>query len=214
LTESPTILDAKPAAKILDATAANRRIWDVRESPNIIWLDIEPELEITPDIIIDCTKTDFPDNYFFTIFFDPPHQWGDKTADQIYTCRNKKEHDAFMKKWGFKQFKKVPTYYGTDKYKTRTQLLSFIHKAQKEFYRILSINGMLWVKWCDARIPLGKILPFFKDWHEMMRLEIGSKKQTLSESQTYWILFMKDPNPMKTLDLADYMTKDAQEGDT
>lgn len=205
--ETTPISEIKPEARVLDATAANRRIWSTRESPNILWIDIDPELEIKPDVVIDCTKTSFPDDYFFTIFFDPPHMWGDKTADQIYTCRNKKEHDAFMNKWGFNQFKKVPTYYGTDKYKTKLELLTFVHKAQKEFYRILATNGMLWVKWCESRITLAKILPFFKDWHEMIRLEIGSKKQTLSAAQTYWIMFMKDPNPVKILDLADFTNK-------
>lgn len=207
-----TVLDIKPEARILDATAANRRIWDIRETPNIIWLDIDPELEIKPDVVIDCTKTEFPDGYFFAIFFDPPHQWGDKTADQLYTCRNKKEHDAFMKKWGFKQFKKVPTYYGTDKYKSKSQLLSFIHKAQQEFYRILAPNGMLWVKWCESKIPLGKITPFFKDWHVMMVLEIGSQKQTLSQAQTFWILLLKDSERIEIPDLSVFMTKSDQEG--
>lgn len=182
--------EGKPQARILDATAANRMIWKTKESDKVIWIDIEPELEITPDLTLDCTKTQFPDKSIFTIFFDPPHFWGQKKGKNFFTCRNMKESKKFLSKYGMKR-RGIPTYYGTDKYSSKTQLLSFIHKAQKEFLRILSDNGILWLKWCELKIPIGKILVFFKDWDEMLRLEIGSKKQTLGVAQNYWVMLMK-----------------------
>ena len=74
------ILDSKPDARILDATASNRSIWRTKESNKIIWIDIEPELEINPDLILDCTQTGFPDNSIMMLIFDPPHWWGQKTG--------------------------------------------------------------------------------------------------------------------------------------
>ena len=78
------ISDVKPDAKILDVTAGNRNIWLKNKNPFILWIDIESELEIPPDLVMDCTDTKFPDECVFTLFFDPPHWWGDKIAKNIY----------------------------------------------------------------------------------------------------------------------------------
>lgn len=198
------ILEDKPNARILDATAGNRNIWLKKENPNIIWIDIEPDLEVKPDLLIDCTKTPFPDGYLFTIFFDPPHWWGDKIAENIYTLRNWDDANHFNKKYGTNRH---VSYYGTDKFQTKTQLLIFLNKASKEFYRILASNGMLWVKWVDAKIDLGKILPFFRDYDEVLRIHIGSPKQTSSNIQAYWILFMKKDRPTNQMDLSAFINK-------
>ena len=73
---------------------------------------------------------------------------------------------------------------------------------------------MLWVKWCEAKIPLSKILPFFRNWIEMLRLEIEDKSQTLSDSQTYWIMFMKKSEAVRHLDLTAFATNPAKEEST
>jgi len=187
-----SVLQDKPEARILDATAGNRNIWKLNENPNIIWIDIEPALEVQPDQVIDCTKTPFPDEYFFTIFFDPPHWWGDKIAENIYTLRNWDDAHAFNKRYGTNRH---VSYYGTDKFKTKTQLLRFLNKASKEFFRILASNGMLWMKWVDAKIDIDKILPFFKEWDEVLRIHVGSPRQTNSDMQAYWLLLMKKDRP-------------------
>ena len=192
------IITIKPEARILDATAGNRNIWKTKESSNVIWIDIEKELEFKPDILLDCTKTHFPDNYFFSIFFDPPHDYGLKKNHRIHTTPSKKVADE---KWDYGRT--YTTYYGWDKYNSQTQLLSFIHKAQNEFYRILKDNGMLWLKWCEIKLPLYKILPFFKKWNQMMRLYVAYPGRE-SRAQTYWIMFMKKSEIIKTLDLADF----------
>lgn len=175
-------------ARILDATSANRSIWLIKDSPHILFIDIEPELQVPPDMVLDCTETGFKPHSYHTIFFDPPQYWGDKIGGNIYALRNLDDVHIFNEKYGTNRH---VSYYGTDKFKSKTELLTFLHKSQKEFNRILMDDGMLWVKWNEIKIPLSKILPFFKNWVEMLRLEICDKYQTLSYSQTYWLMFMK-----------------------
>ncbi|MBA7491945.1 hypothetical protein ES702_02493 [subsurface metagenome] len=176
----------KPQARILDATAGNRFIWSIKESPFIIWGDIEPELEFKPDIVFDCTKTDFPDKYFHTIFFDPPHSWGREKNAGIFTTPSKAVSDE---KWPTHK-RKRPRYYGLDKYKTRTALLGFINRAQKEFYRILRDDGCLWLKWCEIHSTIEAILPIFKNWKEM--LTINACPFGSSKNRTVWVMLMKE----------------------
>lgn len=190
--------------KILDATAGNRTIWKTKESTHILFIDIEPELEVHPDKIIDCTKTGFPEEHFTTIFFDPPHGWGKGTGEGWYSIRNQTDRSNY--KWTPPREGRV-TYYGWDKYKTKSGLLSFLHRAQKEFHRILREDGMLWFKWNEVKIPLNNILPFFKTWDEMLRFPISSPLQKQGESQTYWIMFMKSDRTSPQAELSDFMTK-------
>lgn len=177
----------KPQARILDATAGLRTIWKQKTSAHILWVDIETDLETPPDVLMDCTNTNFEEKRFHTIFFDPPHGWGKKPGLSQTAMRNRKDYENYPWKppnWG--------PYYGWDKYKNKQSLLIFIHKAQKEFHRILQDDGVLWLKWNECNIPLSRVLPFFKDWVEMMRIEVGSRRQTIGKTQTYWLLFMKN----------------------
>jgi len=183
----------KPNARILDATAGNRTMWKTKESPLIFWIDKEEGLEIPPDTVMDCTKMDFSDKLFSMVFFDPPHGWGKKTGGSFTAIRNLK--DYYNYKW-LKEEQKTPrnnvTYYGWDKYQTKTQLLGFIHKAQKEFLRVLRDDGVLFLKWNECSLSLSKILPFFKDWIEMMRIPVHAPRQQWGKTRTYWIMFMKN----------------------
>lgn len=206
------IFESKPDARILDATASNRSIWRTKESTKIIWIDIEPELEIKPDLVLDCTQTGFPDNSIMMLIFDPPHWWGQKTGEAFFTCRNKAEKKKFLDKYNMGSA--GCAYYGTDKFGTKTELLSFIHKAQKEFHRILYPDGVLWLNWSDVKLSLSKILPFFKDWDEMLRLPIGSKLQTLSDSQNWWVMFMKKDRPTPQTMMSAFMTNTDKEGES
>ena len=83
----------KDNARILDATAGNRTIWKTKESPYIIWIDIEPDLAFQPDIIMDSTNTTFDDDYFNTIFFDPPPFYGRKNNKTIFSTPSKEVFD-------------------------------------------------------------------------------------------------------------------------
>ncbi|GAG34390.1 unnamed protein product [marine sediment metagenome] len=185
-------MNPKPEAKVLDCTAGNRKIWLIKSSPNVLWTDIEPTLEEKPDLVVDIRKTEFESKYFNMIIFDPPHYWGDTAGETFYSCTNLDNQKKFYDKYNFKR-KGIPSYYGTDKYATKKSLLGFINAAQREIYRILADNGVLWLNWSEVKIPLEKILPFFDQrWETMIILPIGSKKQTLSEHQNYWIMMMKN----------------------
>jgi len=193
----------KPEAQILDATAGNRQIWEEKEHRFILFVDIEPELDIPPDLIIDTRDTKFPDEYFNTIFFDPPHGWGGKTGKSIYTCRNEKEYVELKKKYNLDRWGNKASYYGLDKYPTKSALIKYIFESQREFFRILKLNGMLWLKWNEVSIPLGNILSLFHDWIEMLRLPISSPLQKMGNKQTYWVMFLKAHGPQATI-LSEY----------
>ena len=90
--------EIKPDAKILDATAGNRHIWKVKDDSRIVFMDIESELEVKPDIIGDCTKTDYPDGYFHTIFFDPPHWGGGCARRQLFYIEKQARIYSFLRK--------------------------------------------------------------------------------------------------------------------
>lgn len=172
----------KPNATILDATAGNRSMWKTRESDYILWIDIEPELSEKPDILMDCTKTEFENGRFHTIFFDPPHSYGHTKNTGVHQTPSRQTMKE--KGWG------TGAYYGFDKYPTKTALLSFIHRAQEEFYRVLDDNGILWLKWGELRSSLNGILPLFKKWNVMMQFEVAYRGQ-VKGCRTWWIMLMK-----------------------
>jgi len=160
-------------------------MWVTKDSPFIIWIDIEPDLTYKPDRFLDCTQTDYPNKFFKAIFFDPPHSYGRKKNDAIFTTPSKEVHDE---KWPQHE-RKYPRYYGLDKYPTKTALLAFINKAQKEFYRILEDGGMLWFKWSENHSSLRAILPLFRDWKIMIKIPAFTHRKT--STPTYWVMFMK-----------------------
>jgi len=180
----------KESATILDATAGNRMMWRTKEDSRILWIDIEPDLTITPDILLDCTDTKFEEKRFNLIVFDPPHIVGGRKYGSVFSTPNMTEQG---KKW--RPGRSVPAYYGSDKYQTRNELLSFITKAEKEFYRILSDNGVLFIKWNEVTIPLEEILGIFSKWKIMIKIPV--KKIKNEDTFTYWLLLMKDiANPL------------------
>lgn len=174
----------KPNARILDATAGNRLMWKTKDSPQILYIDIEPDLEYPPDRFMNNTKTDFEDNYFNAIFFDPPHFWGKKKNALVVTTPSKKVADE-----KFNYNRKYPTYYGLDKYATKNALLAFVNGAQREFQRILRPSGMLWLKWSEVKITMDKMRPLFKDWVEMLCIEM--KPSPVGKNRSFWVMYMK-----------------------
>jgi len=184
-------MNPKPDAKVLDCTAANRMFWVKRESDYVLWSDIETDLERPADMIVDIRETDFEDGQFNTVIFDPPHWWGDTIGKNVYALRNTDDAQAYNDRYGTNSH---PTYYGCDKYSTKKSLLGFINASQKEIYRILDTGGVLWFNWSEVKLPLEKILPFFDQrWDVMIKLPIGSKKQTKSKHQNWWVMLMKTP---------------------
>ncbi len=160
-------------------------MWKIKDHPGILFIDVEEELEYQPDRFVDCANTDFSDGYFNTIFFDPPHTWGLKKNDRIFSTPSKKVADE-----KFNYGRTYPYYCGLDKFQTKTALLGFINKAQVEFKRILNNYGILWVKWSEYSIPIHSIKPFFKDWNLMMELKL--KLTPRGKTRSFWLMYMKD----------------------
>jgi len=177
---------------ILDATAGNRTIYENKNSPNIIYIDIQKQLLKKPTIFADNTQTPFLSKTFDTIIYDPPHDYGCKPGD-FYTMPNLRKKHARL------QGLKGVCYYGVEIYKTKQQLIAHIYKAQKEFYRILKDDGLLWLKWNEVRIPLNRILAIFTDWRVLLRLPVSSPQQTMGKHQTYWVCMEKKKLIAKSL---------------
>ena len=168
-------------------------MWKTKYSDKVLYIDVDPELEITPDIITDCSHTDFDDGQFHTIFFDPPHIWGEKIGENIYACRNRAERTALLEKRGYENRGGI-AYYGIDKFKTKVDLLQFVDDAQKEFYRILSDGGMLWFRWSEWKIQLKEVMKLFGNWDKMLHIkeQPNSKlKRSTGKSKKHWIALTK-----------------------
>jgi len=181
---------------ILDATAGNRTMWELKDYPNIIYSDMERKLKNKPTLYADNTTLPFLDGIFDTIFYDPPHNWGGgDEPNPIYPSE--------IKKWKQKHVPFAFTYYGWDKYKTRVGLFRHVYAAQKEFQRVLKPDGLLWFKWNEMRIPLDRILACFSDWLTLLTLRVNDVSHTASEHQTFWICFAKEKGKGVQTTLAD-----------
>jgi len=140
---------------ILDATAGNRVMWQIKGIVNpAIFIDKQKRLERPPTIFATDELTPFSDKTFDTIFFDPPHHWNWKST--LFGCPD-------AKSWQRRDGRKIPTYYGMELYKTRAELVKYVWQAQKEFFRILKDDGLLWLKWCEIKISLERALIFLTD---------------------------------------------------
>ena len=187
---------------ILDATAGNRRFWR-NYSDNIIYIDIQKKLEKKPTMFADNRKLPFQDKTFHTIIYDPPHTWD---FSSIFFGFPDKE--SWIKNHP-NDNRQYPTYYGMDIYKSKTSLISSIYKAQKELSRVIVDDGVLWLNWSELTISLNKIIVLFSEWDEYIRLRITSQHQTLSNTNNWWVCFMKkntqQSGKLKTHDLETYM---------
>jgi len=171
---------------ILDATAGNRTMWNWKNIPGIIYIDMEKKLDRKPTIFADNTNTPFLPRTFDTIFYDPPHSWDTKTG--FFSFPDREGYNAL-----YKGNRKFPTYYGWDKYKTKQALVAHVYRAQKEFYRILKDDGLLWLKWNELTVPFKKIIPVLDLWGVLLFLRIKSLLQVAGTAQTYWVCMAKDP---------------------
>lgn len=170
---------------ILDAGAGNRTMWRTKNADDIIYIEIERKIERKPTIFASNIQTPFLDKSFDTIFFDPPHGWGE--GHPFFAIP---DHATFHKMWP--GYGAIPRYYGWDKFKNQQELLVYLWRVQKELHRILKDDGLLWLKWNETLIRLYRILIIFEDWNEMLRLYIKAPTQTAGKAQTYWVCLMKE----------------------
>jgi hypothetical protein len=175
---------------ILDAGCGNRCMWQIKDSENIIYIDVEKQLQRKPVLFGSNTSLPFAGGVFDTAFFDPPFAWG-MPNHPIFSYPNLK---MLHLDYPDKDRNSVPSYYGIDRYKTRSELVSYIYRAEKEIYRVLKPDGCLWLRWCPmTSMDENNILGIFQNWKQMLTHEIGSSKRNTGETASYWFMLMKKP---------------------
>jgi hypothetical protein len=173
---------------VLDATAANRIMWKDKKPHDFIFMDIERNLDVKPNLLSDITQCCFKDKSIDTIYIDLPHDWRKSESLSFYTSPNR---EIFNRRFPKYASNRPPRYYGWDKVKSKEQLLNLISNVSKEIYRILKDEGTLNFKWCEVKISIDDVLEILeRDWVVLMNHPIKSKMQT-SNCQTYWILLQK-----------------------
>ena len=178
----------------LDATAGNQKMWVTKEKERIIHIDVVKELAVKPNCWMDSRRLAFKDEIFDTIFFDPPYYGGVQRGTMWFATPDKETWDKMVQKNnpGGKSGE-FPSYYGVDLYKTKSALIAYIYNSVKEFERVLKQDGLLWLKWNEARIPLNNILVIFKEkWALLLRIKVSKAEGSVSKKiATYWCLFSK-----------------------
>jgi hypothetical protein len=158
---------------ILDATAGNRHIWGKNKYPvGVVFFDKETNLKIPADVIGTWDKLPFPDDSFDCIIFDPPFYYGSAPPYFLDIKENQR---------GSKNF-----WYGYP-FKTKTEMLVKLNKAQKEFSRV---SSRLCLKWCDMQTPIYNLLTLFDCFKVVFQQPIYSKHNHNS-SQTWWVKLVR-----------------------
>lgn len=168
----------------LDATAGYRAMYQMKDNPHFIYIDMERKLKTKPTIFCNNTQTPFSDAMFDTILYDPPHDVGEKAFP----------HDIMGTRLANERSKAQPfgaSYFGWDKYKNQQELIVHIYRAQREFHRILKDDGLLWVKWCECKLTLKRILRLFEDWDVVMISPHSDPRKTFGFGKAYWVMLTK-----------------------
>lgn len=179
---------------ILDAGCGNRAMWKHKEA-SVITCDVEKKLQRKPLIFASNAFLPFKNESFDTVFFDPPFAWN-VTTHPFFSYPNK----TLQEEKGYKVHGDIPTYYGIERYKTRSELISYIYRAEKELYRIVKTDGSLWLRWCEMKnINSNNILAIFENWYLCLEHEINSSKQVYGARESkennisFWFMLMKKP---------------------
>lgn len=124
---------------ILDACCGSRMFWFDRENPLALYHDKRDEqhilcdgreLKISPDVIGDFTKMQFPDESFWLIVFDPPHM-----------------NSLGENSWLAKKYGRLIGDWRDD-----------LRAGFEECFRVLKTNGTLVFKWNTTDITLDEVL--------------------------------------------------------
>jgi hypothetical protein len=176
---------------ILDAGCGNRAMWQEKNNPDIVFIDIEKNLSNKPILFASNTALPFVSETFDTVFFDPPFKWN-CDDHPFFSFPNVQMRNAMYP--DIKDNRKVTGYYGIERYKTRTELVSYIYRAEKELRRVLKTDGILWVRWCNmTSMTENHLLGIFNDWRKCLTHEVNSSKQTTSDIGSFWFMLMKKP---------------------
>jgi len=167
---------------ILDATAGNRHIWGKNKYPEgVIFMDKEPNLKITPDVLATWQHSPFRADVFDCIIFDPPFY---TNAPPWFTDLEEKRQN--MKKR--KEMRGLNRWYGYP-FKTKGEMVRELYKAQKEFARLTS---RLCLKWCDIEISVDRILTIFDNWIPIfVQKYIDPNKVSKSKTTVWWVKMVR-----------------------
>ena len=172
-------------------TAGNRVMWNKnRNPPNVVFIDKEHDLHYPPDIIADNRYLPIRlDLKIDSIIFDPP--WGINLPPWFLNKKPIKTKST----WG-----KTRSYFGD--FKSKRELLSYIHKAQEEFQKYNLLR--LCFKWGERNVSLWNILPFFKQgWIEVHRVYCPRAQSFSgdgkSKTDTWWVVFNKNHSSLRKI---------------
>jgi hypothetical protein len=170
--------ETKAEKFILDPTAGYRMCWFNKKQPNTIYLDQRPEC--APDIVGDFRDlSQFPDNTFRLIVFDPPHILKTKARNLV----------------------RLIAQFGALEPDTWKQDL---RKGFDEMWRVLAPYGVLLLKWNTHQISASELLVIlgrkplvYQISSSKGRREFDKLTQKHSSGtytlQTLWFCFMKIP---------------------
>lgn len=114
--------------RILDATCSHRLMWENRNDPETVYMDIRPE--VAPDIVGDITRAPFAAGTFDLVIFDPPH------ASLGVNSTMADRYGVF----------------------TDAQIRAAVASGFQEISRVLREDGLCLFKWSDGSYPLGKMV--------------------------------------------------------
>jgi len=166
---------------ILDSTCSYKRRW-----PSHATIRIDNRPETNPDIVMDAKDLKFPNNYFDIVYCDPPHIYRKSSDLTNYNAKRRllrgSHGMSLLQKFSFWQNEK--------------DWLEFINKTNKEFYRCLKPNGLLYYKMtenksCTDPDDLIKRMTNFKlinDRIEKSKTNFNKK----SPSKVHWMTFTKE----------------------
>lgn len=179
---------------ILDAGCGNRAMWKKKNQEGIIYVDVEKKLQRKPTFFADNRSLPFADECFSIIFFDPPFTYN-MNAHPFFSFPNEK-----LLREKYPDISNLGSYYGIERYKTKSALIAYIYRAEKELYRVLKTDGVLWLRWCNfGDITEQTPLLIFENWSLCRTLEINSSKKTTyltgSKAKSFWFMLMKKPLP-------------------
>ena len=123
--------------KILDLSAGKRNIWFNRLHPDVVFVDIRPEM--TPSVIADTRNLPFPSDFFDLIVFDPPHMVHGSTS-------------------------KMAEYYGS---LSGDEIKDLIRLSSIEAFRVSHASALMAFKWNDHDVRLDHTLPLMEGWEPL-----------------------------------------------
>lgn len=124
--------------KIIDLTAGKRAIWYKKNSQDVLFCDIRPEME--PDIVIDCQTEDLIKlGKFDVIVFDPPHM-------------NCGPNSNMSKRYG---------------HWTNKQIREMVKNTSIQAAKIAKKNTVLLLKWNNHDIKLKTIFDLMQPWEPL-----------------------------------------------